>query len=53
MPMIGAIITDGVDAWTGRVTVSVGPWVIIIDARPDLDQVLAEMGERGGCAVTL
>ena len=25
MPMVGAIITDGVNAWAGRVTVNVGP----------------------------
>jgi hypothetical protein len=52
MPMIGAIITDGVNAWTGRVTVNVDRWVITIDARPDLDEVLTAMDERGGYAVT-
>lgn len=52
MPMVGAIITDGVSAWTGRVTVNVGPWIITIDARSDLNEVLATVGERGGYAVT-
>jgi hypothetical protein len=52
MPMVGAIITDGVNTWTGRVTVNVGPWVITIDARSDLEEVLAAVGERGGYAVT-
>jgi hypothetical protein len=51
-PIIGAIITDGVNAWTGRVTVNAGPWVVTIDARPDLDEVLAAAGERGGNAIT-
>jgi hypothetical protein len=52
MPMVGAIITDGVNAWAGRVTVNVGPWVVTIDACPDLEEVLAAVGEHGGHAVT-
>lgn len=52
MPMGGAIITDGVSTWTGRVTVNVGPWVVAIDAHSDLEEVLAAVGERGGYAVT-
>lgn len=52
MPMVGTIITDGVDTWTGRVTVNVDPWVVTIDGRPDLDDVLASAGERGGYVIT-
>lgn len=52
MPMVGAIITDGVNAWTGRVTANVGPWVVIIDAHCDLDEIIAGAGERAGYAIT-
>ena len=52
MPMVGAIITDGENAWPGRVMVNVDPWVITIDAGSNLEEVLAAVGERGGYAVT-
>jgi hypothetical protein len=52
MPMVGAIITDGVNVWTGRVTLNAGPWIITVDARSDLEEVLAAVGERGGYAAT-
>jgi hypothetical protein len=52
MPMVGTIITDGRNTWAGRVTVNVGPWVVTIDARPDIEDVLAATRERGGYAAT-
>lgn len=52
MPMVGTIIADGVNTWWGRVTVNVDAWVITIDARPDIDELRAAAGERGGYAVT-
>jgi hypothetical protein len=52
MPMVGSTITDGVNVWSGRVVVNVDPWVITIDARSDLEEVLAAVGERGGYAIS-
>jgi hypothetical protein len=54
MPMTGAIITDGVNAWTGPVKANAGPWVVTIDARPDLEEVLKAVtaGERGSYTIT-
>lgn len=40
MQMPGAVITDGVNAWAGRVVATVGPWIVTIDARSDLPEVL-------------
>ena len=48
----GARITDGESHWPGRVAINVGPWMVIIDSRPDLRDVVASMRERGGYAVT-
>jgi hypothetical protein len=52
MPIQGAVITDGENAWSGRVVVNVDPWVVTIDARSDLKEILAAVGERSGYAVT-
>jgi hypothetical protein len=48
----GAGITDDRDVWWGRVVVNAGPWVVTIDARSNLREILATMRERGGYAVT-
>ena len=52
MEMHGGRITDGESAWPGRVVVHAGPWIVTIDARPDLRDVLQTMRASGGYAVT-
>jgi hypothetical protein len=50
--MHGGVITDAKDAWSGRVVATAGPWVVTIDARPDLSEIMTAMRDRGGYAVT-
>ena len=53
MQMAGSFITDnGERIWSGRVVLNVQPWVITIDALPDLKEILETAGKRGGYAVT-
>jgi hypothetical protein len=51
-PMVGTYITDGVSAWAGRIVLNVEPWVITIDGRPNLREILKAADKRGGYAVT-
>lgn len=51
-PMTGAFISDGVNSWSGRVVLTAGPWVVTIDARSELRDILAKAGEHGGYAIT-
>lgn len=51
-PMAGAFVTDGKNAWTGRIVLNVEPWVITVDARSDLKEILKAAGKHGGYAVT-
>ncbi len=52
MEVHGGGITDGESMWPGRVLVHVGPWIVTIDARSDLGDVLQSMRASGGYAVT-
>lgn len=50
--MHGTPISDGINTWPGRVVVNVGPWIVTIDGRCGLREILATTNGRGGCAVT-
>ena len=52
MRMPGTVITDGNDVWSGRVVVTLGPWVVTLDGRSDLPQILRRLADHGGYAVT-
>jgi hypothetical protein len=52
MEIYGAVISDGTNTWMGRVVATPGPWIVTIDSRPELPEILAAVGKQGGYQVT-